>query len=400
MKSRFIFLRITACLMALLLLSVALLSCGASKNPAKPDKKTVVGTVDGRQVYYDELYFLVNSYRESAEKKYGDDPEALREELDRLFRDNVRSTYAMIRLCEERGLTFSEREWADQVDSEIESYVTEFFQEDEELFEAEREEVGLSERYFRYLLATELFYNQLLYVYPDEGLVESDEEALERMIDEEFIHVYHLAIFNDEGDDPDMNLEKIQEAHSLLKSGKYSMYDLIKKGYTEDLSDVGANGEYIIRGTVDEAYEDAAFSLRVGDISDVIEAEGINNENKTVSCYYVIQRFAPDPDYVESHYTQLVDQYYGSVIAADLKEVEDSLSFEPNELYEELDLINLVKPKQASIVPVIVISCVAGVLVIGLIIVLIVIKKKHAAKNVSHGRKPEALAKGESHERS
>ena len=400
MKRYSVCVRVLACVLTLLMLVAALTACGASANPAKPDEKTVVGTVDGEKIYYDELYFLVNRYMESAKKTYGEDTDALRTELDRLFRENVLSSYAMLRLCEKHGLTLDEKEWKDEINAEVDALVYEYYNEDRKLMDADMEKLGLSERYLRYLLATDLLYSQLLYVYPEKGLVPTKESELLRRINDEFIHVYHLAIFDDEGDDPAANRAKINEAHHLLKSGEKSMYDLIKAGYSEDFSDVSASGEYIISGTMDEAYENAAFSLRIGQVSGVVEAMGENNDGQLVPCYYVIQRFEMDETYVKSHFTELVDEYYGSVIAADLAEIKKTLSFEPSELYGELDLANLPKFDTDNTVLVIVLLSLGCALAIAAVVAVILIKRKHARKNISYAGKQKALAKGERHERS
>ena len=401
MKYYSVFFRIGACLLALILLASSLVSCAASKDPANPDEKTVVGSVDGRDVYYDELYFLANRYMESAKQTCGDNTEALQAELNRLFRENVLSSYAMLRLCETHDLSLEDKEWSKKIDEEVDAYITEYFEDDRSLFESEMEEIGLTERYLRYLFGTDLLYSQLLCVYPEKGLVPTDEAELSARIKQEFIHVYHLAIFDDEGDDPAKNLQKIEEAHQLLKSGKKSMYDLIRAGYSEDFSDVSASGEYIARGTMDEAYEAAAFSLGIKEISGVVKSTGINNQNQVVPCYYVIQRFEHDDSYLESHFSELTNEYYGSVIASDLAEVEKTLVFEPNELYTSLDLTALVKPTpNDNSVWVVVLSAVGAALLIGGVTAVILIKHNHKKKNADYKKGQPQLTKGERNERS
>ncbi len=403
MKYFSVFFRVCALLLALLMLSAALLSCGVSQDPAKPDEKTVIGTIDGREVYYDELYFLVCRYMESAKRAVGEDKEALQTELDRLFRENVLTSYAILRLCENHGLTLEDKEWKDKIDTEVKEYVRDDFEDDQALFDEELKAMGISKRYLRFVLGTDLLYNQLLYVYPEKGLVPSDEAELTERIRKEFIHVYHIVIFDDEGDDPVKNLEKIEAAQALLKSGKKDMYDLIHEGYTEDFSDVSASGEYIARGTMDEAYEKAAFSLRDGEVSDVIKTTGVNNNGQVVPCYYVIQRFGYDEayeKYLNTHFSELANEYYGSVIATDLAEIEKTLSFEPNELYKSLDLTALAEPKASNnAVWIIILSSIGAILLIGGVVAIVSIKNKHKKKNINYKTGQPSLTKGESHER-
>lgn len=383
MKNRNIVLRVLAALCGVWLLGTSLCACGAEKDTVKA--KTVVGTVDGRDVYYDELYFLVSNYMDSAKDAYGEDGSALSAELDRLFRENVIRTYAMLRLCEDHGLTYKESDWKDEINAAVSSEIEDTAGGDEDAYYAYMEKTGKTKRLLRYYFGTETFYNQLLSVYPEQGLVCDQEADLIRIFREQFIRVYHLAVFDDGVTSPNATPEKLAEAQEKLKNGETTMYQLIKHGYTEDISDSAADGWHLIRGTMNEAYEEAAFSLAVGEVSDVIAAKGIGNTGDYVDCYYVIQRFEMDDAYINDHFDEMREDYYGSVIAADLEEVEKTLAFTPNDYYETLDLTQLKKPHETSRTWVIVLSVGGGTLAVAAAVVVpvLLLKKKHRKKNIA-----------------
>ena len=82
--------------LCLCVLALSLLSCGANPHGKTVDAETVVGTVDGKDVYYDELYFLASNYA-------SDDIDA--EELKNTVYKNIIENYAILALCEKAGVT-------------------------------------------------------------------------------------------------------------------------------------------------------------------------------------------------------------------------------------------------------------------------------------------------------
>ena len=380
MNMKSILLRTLSLCLSLLCLVLPLCSCASEGEEL--DQKTVMGTVGGREVYYDEIYYMAKGYESLVNQTVGEDAAKRNEAFRSLIAENVTTTYAMLALCEEKGLTFDEKELADEIDERVDAYVAQYFDSKED-FHASRREEGLTERYFRFTLGVELLYGELLSVYPDKGLVPSTDAELRGAIKKNFVHIYHLVLFNDEGDEPQKNLQKITEAHEKLTSGEASMYDLIKAGYSEDFSDPSGKGYYLVKGTMEPEYEAAAFGLDVLGISDVIESQGENNQGRLVPCYYVIQRFAMDEDYLEEHFYDLQKEYYSSVIASDMEKLRATLKFEPNAQYDALDFNDLPTVKEGNTALVVWICVGIGAVVLtGVIVAVVLIKKKHKKKNL------------------
>ncbi len=375
-------------ILALLMGLTCLVSC-AKKDAPTYSETAVVGTVNGKNVYYDELYFLVKNYLPSVREATADDA-AAREELNRLIGENIVTNYAILGTCENVGLSYNERELKDRVDESLESMLQSSFGGDKEAYQTSLAEAGLTERYLRYTLGLDFLYEDLLTVYPQQGLVASDEASLRAYIEKNFIHVYHIAIFNDEGDSAEKNLAAITKARNKLISGEASMRDLIGSRDNEDVLDISGNGYYITRGTMDEKYEAAAFSLEIGGVSHVVEAMGENNFGAVVPCYYVIQRHELDQDYIDSHLYELQDEYYSSVIYTDMVEVKDTLSFTPNDLYGELDLLNLPAPDESENGWIVALWIALGLIVVCAIVIVAVrfVRKK------KNGKDSPALPKG------
>ena len=180
-------------------------------------------------------------------------------------------------------------------------------------------------------------------------------------------------VANDVGDDVAANRALIEEALRKYNNGTMSMYELIGSKYNEDLS-VPFEGNYITRGYAEKEYEDAAFSLEVGEISDVVESYGVTASGQKVSCFYLIKRLELDPQYVSDNFPELEEVYRDGVMAERLEEVKKSLRFEPNEYCASLTLSSLEAPKSLSSA-VIIIAAVVAVAVVA-VIAFVALKKR------------------------
>ena len=381
--------RTLALILALLTLSCSLFACGA-KDPASLSAKEVIGTVDGVKVTYDELYFLIKTYEDAYAEKYEGKPEELAAALEDLVYEEIVANPAIRLLCEKHGLSYSESKLADDVTDEINAILQNDFGGDKAAYLASLEENGLTEHYLRYTTGLDILYDELTSVYPEKGLVISSTPELRAYILNNFICTYHIALFNDTPEEDAENAKMMAEAHQMLTSGKATMYQLISgskrvgqdkislKGYNEDVSDLQANGHYLTEGSWDEDYEEVAFSLEIGEFSEVIRATGESPKTgRTVPTYYIIQRVALDEDYITKNLSTLQDEYYASVIYSDLRDLREDLTFEPNDLYESLDLTALHPPVEKDYtVLIIVLGTLGGALLVGTIVLIVLRKKK------------------------
>ena len=390
-----LFLRLAALSLVLLLLLPTLLSCASNEAPTEMGATEVIGSAGGVEITYDELYFLIKTYEDTLTEQYKNDPEGLRTALDELVKAELIANAAIRLLCEEHGLKYKESKLSDEVDDKLEAILQSDFGGDEEAYRASMAEAGITDHYLRYTTGLDILYAELTSVYPEKGLVATSTPALRAHILDNFICTYHIALFNDTPEEDISNYARMLEAKAMLEAGTATMYDLIKgskkvagepvslAAYNEDVSDISGSGHYLTRGTWDKAYEDAAFALKMGEISDVVLATGESPKTgKTVPTYYLIQRERLDEDYIDKNLSALQDEYYASEIYSDLEEKRESLTFEPNELYESLDLANLlpVVEKDNSLL-VIVLCSLGGIAILGggvAVFVIVRRRKKNA----------------------
>ncbi|MBR2354434.1 MAG: hypothetical protein IKA76_08045 [Clostridia bacterium] len=356
----------------------ALVSCASKPTDSKINAKTVVGTVDGKDVLYDELYFLVNNYLPSVKESVGEDPIWIKAELDRLVHENITANFAILKLCESVELEYDEKEIEEDAENELKSQIALEFDGDKALYKKSLLKDHLTERYVLYASKIDLIYNRLLTHYPQKGLVVSGSDEVRSYIKENFIRTIQFM-------NPDY--EQTSWVYNKIQNGKSMVWAIGQSGYNQDFYDVSGNGYYFCRGMMDEAYENAAFDLKIGEISGIVQANG-ELEDSYGTCYYIIQRLPLDDTYIQNNLTTLQNQYYGVVIAKDLAQVKGTLSFTPNDFYEELDLTRLPEVYETpSYVPVLIAVGIGAVVLIGAgIVTVILLKKKHAKKNVGMRR--------------
>lgn len=380
MNIRPVIVKIGTLLLTLSLLTATATACSAEQ---KISAKKVIGTVDGNPICYDELYALSGHYAAAATFAANGDAQATEVELDRLVQANIVTNTAILRLCESKGLTYKQSKLDDQIDDELQLLLTSTFGGDEDAFRADMTENHLTERYLRYTTGLNLLYEQLPVQYPSLGLVVSEEDAVRQYIQEHFVHTYHVVRFYNEENQAEQ-YAKMQEALRLLQSGT-TMYELIRRGYSEDFGNPSGSGYYFTNGSMEDVYESAAFSLSLHAYSEIIDAHGYDNNGGYSSCYYIIQREPLDADYIDTHLNELQDEYYAGVIDSDLRALQATLTFEPNDFYHSLTLTDLSVPREglpgwgwALIIG-------GGVLVVGGGITLtVVLLRKKAGRNSKH----------------
>ena len=175
-------------------------------------------------------------------------------------------------------------------------------------------------------LRVEIMQNELFYVYVDDfEVIESDPDKIYDIIKEDFLRVQHVYVSKStKGADA-----KINEALSRIEAGD-DFWSVVKE-YGED-AELAEAGEYITRGYMNEAYENAAYSLAVNEHSGVIESD---------NGYFIVKRLELDPLYLMLNLETLSERYQRYEFLDIIYEKQRALEFVPNELFESLDILNL-----------------------------------------------------------
>jgi len=93
------------------------------------------------------------------------------------------------------------------------------------------------------------------------------------MVEPEQVRVRHILIKVDENTDKSKALKRIREILKEVKKGETSFAELAKKYSEGPSAPRGGDVGFFIRGQMVRKFEEVAFALQVGEISDVVETE-------------------------------------------------------------------------------------------------------------------------------
>lgn len=377
-QKKSVFVKILVLALLLVLSLTALTGCKSRAIPAGKLALTPVGQVDGRDILYEELYFLASGYLPALREKYGDDVSAIRTELSDLISKNITANSAILRLCENEGLVYDEKALSEDAQEYVDAMIATDFDGKRKHYREGIAEIGMTDHYLRFTASVDALYGQLPMIYAQAGLVPQSDEEIRTYVGENFVRTWHVAVLVEEGESYEENLAKAEAALLKLENGS-SMYEMIGSTYNEDFSLITTDGYYFPRGAMDKTYEQAAFALEVGQKSAVVEATGIsNNTGERVTAFYIIERLPLESAYIDSHLSALSDQCADALVAQKLDAVSATLSFVPNDFYNSLDLTALEAPKNGVDVALVLWISVGSLLVLAAITVptVILIRKR------------------------
>ena len=362
------------------------LLCSCSSSRAIPAGKlalTSVGKVGDREVLYEEYYYLASTYLEAIEKNFDGSEDELRARVEKLVAENIITNHAILELCDAEGVEYSKSEMKDAVNKSIEDMITTDFGNRDNYIKA-LEQSYMTDHYVRFVTEVDLIYSMLPLKLAENGKLIMGEDFIRDHIKDNFVRTWHVMI--PVGDDAEESLATAQTALKKLKDGDKSMYELIGSAMNKDVSRP-FDGYCFAKGTMEPEYESAAYSLKVGEYSDIVSAMGETGTGDYVECYYIIQRLGIDDDYINSNYDTLSEEYSNSVIYQELSKIKSDLEFVPNDFAKKLDVLSLEAPVAGfDWLPVIIIGiCVVviGGTAIAIMLVVKSKKKKLAARRLS-----------------
>lgn len=322
--------KITVILVCIILV-FSITSCAVKPLESSEADLRSVGVVEDEEILYEELRFIVLTYKRSILDSYGDDvfndaavTEAYREKTERYFCETVTYNYAIFELCRQIGL--------DPYNSRVSEAVQERVEELSQSlggfskYKKYLKESFLTDNVYRANVRVEIMYNELFYAYlNDLELIESDSDKIYDIIKGDFLRTQHVYVSKS----TDGAKEKIEAALSKLSQGT-AFWDVVLE-YGED-SSLKESGEYITHGYMSDEYEEAAYNLRIDEYSEIIESE---------NGYFIVKRLEQDPLYVMLNLKMLTERYQRYAFLEMIYEYQSVIEFTPNEYFYSLDLLEL-----------------------------------------------------------
>ena len=306
---------------ALVILSLFAVSCSAR------DKDTVM-KMGGYEVRYDLYRFAALSEK----KAFSADTETdagLEEKIRKGAIDYLRTLYAILSLAADNGIHPD--------DLAIEDSVNRIFATDEEAAGGKSEllaslkEEGLTEDAYRFLARVSVISDELYYALLNSGQIDTDEDHVRAFIEGDgCVRVKQILITTD-GRTDEAAYAMALRVRELAADG--ADFEKLISEYGEDMKMFGSSaGYYLMRGVTYLPFEEAAFSLAVGEVSEVV---------KTSAGYSVIKRYEKDGDYIKNHFDSLAEDYYDSVYSLMREERAAELEIEYEALYDNINVLSL-----------------------------------------------------------
>lgn len=311
------------------------------------DRKTVA-VCNGYEIPYEELRFVTLFYKDMLADTYGADiwkdpatAEQHRAELEELVRENLNQNYVILSACRSLGIKTGGADLEASVDKEMAELRAAFKTQKE--YEAWLDEHWMTEHYMRFsvsvsYLESALYFALLeydMYAYSMENVDEFKEYVL---TSGDFVRTVHVYIENVEGEDPAENLEDAREISGILRAIEDpherldKLNEYIGSSVNDDLFSVTGNGYYFTRGEMDEAYEEAAFGLAIGEVSEAVVCGGGN---------FVMMRLAPEEEYIQNNVETLLNNYHSVAMGIYQEQFRPDCGVVFNEYGESIDLVTL-----------------------------------------------------------
>lgn len=298
------------CLLACLLLSLA--SCGTKAE----DGRTAL-TVNGTKVSADEMRYILGNLRRDLAGTGRED--SLADEAVK----QCRRAEAIRRLAKKHKVTLGtdgEKALKERLAAFRGSYA------DEDAFRNGLKDAYLTEYSLEKMLRSEALWQKLYDSLTDEMsfTIRADDETLLADIKENFRCAGQILILNEEGEDPAENRRIAEEALKRLEGGEDFLKLADELGEDKGMRD---SGYYFTKGQLLEYFEEAAFSLEVGQRTGVVECP---------LGYAIIERFPMDEKYISSHLETLRTAYKARVFNEMLSDAMDDVKVRTTDLFDTL----------------------------------------------------------------
>ncbi len=288
--------KILSLVMAVLISITALVSCSG---------RTAVITIAGTGITQDVYRYIVLNCRRDIETAYsedvwetGDAGEA-KEELCRNIADYMCTLCTICALGRDYGIEWNSQEVLAQVEITKFQYTEELG--GEEAFEEELGKMYMTEDVFEFIAAVDILKGEIYGRIAESDEKYTDKEYLSDLFaSDDLIRIKQILIGGENAGTDEENLKTAGAIHDRLMAGE-DFDDLVSDVNYDLYMFNNPDGYYIMKGTRDKAFEEAAFSLEEGEISEV---------TKTSSGYSIIKRYEKDPEYIEKNFDSLTDEFY------------------------------------------------------------------------------------------
>lgn len=322
----------------IILTAMLLTGCAKGKKilASSADEMTIVGSVAGYDIPMEIYRYVALNYRDDFERGdssvwLGESGEALLNELNNAVENTILRMYTTAAICEEYGISPDDDFFTDTVEMQMDS-VYESYGNDYKAYAKELRENHLTDSVYRFILRDTLLAEQLVEKMIERGEMSAFDEGFRKIAEsDEFVRVKQILIASTETRTDEECLRMIEAIKKRLDGG--ADFD---KVLWEDGEDIflfnNPDGYYISRGSYYENFEEAAFSLEIGGISDII---------KTPAGYSILKRYEKEDAYISEHLDEMYVTYRDGKYSLALEAKEAAMHVEWNESKDKYTIFTM-----------------------------------------------------------
>ena len=313
--------KIIAVILLLMIVAIAVVLVILTINKQKEEEylKTygmTAITVGEHEATYDMYRCYYLNYRDELLPDYTvngvTDTVALDREIRMRVLNDFRNIFAIVSLAGEHGLSVTSSEVTAIADTFIEEMKV-FCKDNKMDFDKKLSEGYMTEQAFVFFQRAMALKEVLFTTLTEKGsIIENDDAKIREFLhSDDFIRIKSVFVENDDGEDVEANRALATEVLEKYKSG--IEFDKLIGQYSEEIP----GGEaYIMHGEREGAFETAAFSLDVGEVSGVVES---------TDGFYIIVRLEKDDAYLENYFAELKASYQDIAFNRIIKQRADML---------------------------------------------------------------------------
>lgn len=297
--------RMTALALALVLLVCPVLFGCGNKDKNKIAEDECVLTAGGHEISYGLYrYFFLNYKAGYSEEDISADPQSVYAKINEDVIDSLEGVYAVVAMCSEYGISLTDSEIKTKVEATIANICEQNINEeyDKTGIKGYKKQLAsnfMTEEVLKFVLSVDFAEEMLFVKMTGEGtVIPSDDDTVRRAIDSEFIRVLQVYINTEE------NGKSYEDSKALAldiakKAQSGADFDTLVANNSNDYT-MTRDGYYMPRGWMDERFEEVAFSLEIGEVSDALElGDG----------FHIIKRYECEDEYIEKNYEELKERY-------------------------------------------------------------------------------------------
>ncbi len=319
-----------ACLLLVAVFTLSLFAgCGNNgKTPVSTTDTRIVMKLGGYNVTHDfyRYLFLNTKYfydngDESYWSKEGNDIEKIKDYV----LGSLKETYAMFKLADEYKISLSDED-KEYVQALLEQSKIGYTDEE---YKETLEKAYMTEELYTFILEVQrlelLVYNHI--TAEDTGIILADDKTVTKALKTDFVRASHILFTFDSQEKGEEQLKKANEILERLNNGED--FETLKQQYSEDDDTKNSkDGYYFTHGVFNNAFEETAFKLKEGEISEIVTTE---------YGYHIIKRLPIEQEYVDKNYSDILNQFITWKYYEILEDTIKDLKAEYTEEYKNID---------------------------------------------------------------